>query len=157
MLTISNIGACLLLGLMSLSAESLEEAIGIFTFFPAILGSILGGIAHRRNWLKHPILVPLICGIIFLMIAFTTISYENNWYHSLYLTLALSLAGLRIAIGTLDNKGYLVPLILSLIFQSYYRFVFAALSPYTALYLLSGYSGLFIGRFWKHRRADKLR
>lgn len=130
-----------------------------FAFIPALLGILIGGLMRQRGWLKHPLLIVIIC-LAICVISFCTNNtlYVYEPLKSPYLLIALPIifALIGFATGFLDDKGYWVPVILSLFFYLIYSFMSGTwFSYYTVIYLALSYLFLFIGRFWKNRRADR--
>ena len=127
-----------------------------FMLFPSLLATAIGGLAHQKKWLSHPILLPSICFVIFLIAIIVNKDYANSFLNTqspllLYGYLSAVFAIMGILLGVFDKKGYLTPMALGIFFQLVYGFMNANYtSHYIIIYLGVCYLCLFLSRYVKN-------
>lgn len=132
----------------------------LLALIPSLLGSVLGGLAHKNGWLKQPFLLPAICLATFLIGIFTSNAYPYDIMENapllLYLANSVIFALVGLLLGLLAYKGFLVPLLLGGYFLLFSTFQTAVLQlKLVIIYMILSYLFLFLGRFLKNSRADK--
>ncbi len=132
----------------------------LLSLIPSLLGSVLGGLAHKNGWLKQPFLLPAICLATFLIGIFTINAYPYDIMENaplfLYLANSVIFVLVGLLLGLLDSKGFLVPPLLGGYFLLFSTFQTALLQlKLVIIYMILSYLFLFLGRFLKNSRADK--